>query len=211
MKLSKNNTQSKAKRTRLTAELRHQQLVEIALSVAANKGLGQLRHSDIAEQADVALSTIFFYFPTVKQLNNVVIDELEKFIDLVSVKNLIDKIDGEDPLQIIDMQMDLIEQTEQKTNININVYNSIYLQWSCSINSPYWQRHNNLKNKQLDLLKKVLIKAKNCNVFNDSIDMDVAAAMFTAVYNLLIIMRLTGESEDVMKEVRLSLKNHLLK
>jgi TetR/AcrR family hemagglutinin/protease transcriptional regulator len=47
--------------------------------VFAERGIGAARHAEIAERADVAVSTTFVYFPTREQLVEDVLDEVARF------------------------------------------------------------------------------------------------------------------------------------
>ena len=66
-------------RRRLTKELRYAQLLNCAISVAAKKGLGQLVHADLAEEAGVVAPTVFRYFPSRRALVRGVVDEVGCF------------------------------------------------------------------------------------------------------------------------------------
>ena len=67
------------KRRRLPPEERRAQLLEIAIDVFADRGLGAARHAEIAERAGVAVSTVFAYFETREALVDAVLDEVADF------------------------------------------------------------------------------------------------------------------------------------
>ncbi len=72
------------KRRRLPPEERRAQLLEIAIDVFADRGLGAARHAEIAERAGVAVSTVFVYFPTREKLVDDVLDCVASFfLDLL--------------------------------------------------------------------------------------------------------------------------------
>lgn len=64
---------------RLTKELRYAQLLKCAIHVAAKKGLGQLVHADVAEEAGVVPPTVFRYFPSRRALVRGVVDEVGRY------------------------------------------------------------------------------------------------------------------------------------
>jgi len=73
----------KPRRTRLRPEARRAQLLETSLEVFARRGFGRACHTEIAQAAGVAVSTVFLYFPTRKALVTAVLDEVGRFyIDL---------------------------------------------------------------------------------------------------------------------------------
>jgi TetR/AcrR family hemagglutinin/protease transcriptional regulator len=54
-------------------------LLKCAIRVFARRGLGRARHSEIAREARVAVSTVFFYFPTREALVREVLEEVARF------------------------------------------------------------------------------------------------------------------------------------
>jgi TetR/AcrR family hemagglutinin/protease transcriptional regulator len=66
-------------RRRLPPEERRAQLLETALEVVARRGFGKAGHAEIAEAADVAVSTVFLYFPTRRDLLEAVLGEVGRF------------------------------------------------------------------------------------------------------------------------------------
>ena len=69
-----------AKRRRLSPEARKKQLLEVAVSVFAKRGLAGAHHAEIAERAGVAVSTVFVYFPTRPALVDAVLCVVETML-----------------------------------------------------------------------------------------------------------------------------------
>ncbi len=63
---------------RLPPEERRAQLLACALRVFARRGIGAARHAEIAEEAGVAVSTVFVYFETRPALVRAVLDEVAR-------------------------------------------------------------------------------------------------------------------------------------
>jgi len=55
-------------RTKFAANLRRQQLVQIAMDQIATEGFEGLRFQKIAQQAGINNATLFYYFPTKEAL-----------------------------------------------------------------------------------------------------------------------------------------------
>ena len=66
-------------RRRMSPEERRAQLMRCALAVFAERGLRRAAHADVARVAGVAVSTVFLYFPTRKDLVDAVLSEVERF------------------------------------------------------------------------------------------------------------------------------------
>ncbi len=77
---------------------RRQQLLEIAIEVAARRGLGRTVHTEIAQDAGVAVSSVFLYFPNRVELMSAIVDAVGAFyIDFAHRYH-----DGaDDPLQAV--------------------------------------------------------------------------------------------------------------
>lgn len=74
------------RRRRLPPAERRAQLLATALEVFAEQGLGRARHAEIAKRAGVAVSTVFLYFTTRRDLVRTVLDEVDQFFSELSVR-----------------------------------------------------------------------------------------------------------------------------
>jgi TetR/AcrR family hemagglutinin/protease transcriptional regulator len=66
------------KRIRLSPEERRQQLLDVAVALFAEKGIGEARHAELAAEAGVSVATTFVYFPSREALVEMVLDEVAK-------------------------------------------------------------------------------------------------------------------------------------
>jgi TetR/AcrR family hemagglutinin/protease transcriptional regulator len=66
---------------RLSPALRRQQLLEYAVKVFAERGIGRAGHSDVARVADVAVPTVYSYFKTHDVLVRAVLDMVAAYFD----------------------------------------------------------------------------------------------------------------------------------
>lgn len=69
------------KKTRqwLAGPKRREQLLRVAVTVAAQRGLGRTGHKEIACQAGVAVSSVFLYFPNRHELLKSIVAEVDRF------------------------------------------------------------------------------------------------------------------------------------
>jgi TetR/AcrR family hemagglutinin/protease transcriptional regulator len=86
----KDMNRKETKRSRLSPDERRQQLLDIAVGLFAEKGVGEARHTDLAERAGVSVATTFVYFPTREALVEMVLAEVAR----VHI-GLFDSIDAE--------------------------------------------------------------------------------------------------------------------
>ncbi len=71
--------EKKRRASRLVPALRRDKLLACAIRVFGRKGVAFARHSDVAREAKVSLSTVFAYFPTRQALLEAVLDELSRW------------------------------------------------------------------------------------------------------------------------------------
>ena len=68
---------------KLSPEKRREQLLRCALTVFARRGIGSARHAEIAQEAQVAVPTVFTYFPTREILVREVLSEVDQYLSQV--------------------------------------------------------------------------------------------------------------------------------
>lgn len=205
--LSATKRNTKAKRKRLSAETRRQQLLNFAVLTSAKNGLGNAKHAEIAKLAGVAVSTVFFYFPSVEVLNNAVIDEVEKTISLDHLSQIIAEQSNE---SLFDM-LDKFIQTYDQLIVDNNDCVVLFLQWGCSINNSMWPRYHDYRNKQLATLTKSLQLSQQRGEIRSDLDLDTTAKIIAAQLKMLLNMRCFPDTEQAIKETTLYLRNYLLK
>ncbi len=66
-------------RSRLSPVERRQQLLECAVRLFAERGIGEAKHADVAEAAGVSVATTFVYFETREALVHAVLDEVANY------------------------------------------------------------------------------------------------------------------------------------
>ncbi|MCK0068719.1 TetR/AcrR family transcriptional regulator [Kordiimonas laminariae] len=66
-------------RKRLSPEKRKQQLLEAAIDLFAEKGIGEAKHADIARRVGISTAATFVYFPTREALLEEVVDEVGRY------------------------------------------------------------------------------------------------------------------------------------
>jgi len=192
--------QTKVRRTRLNAKDRRRQLLRIAISETANKGLGHVRHSDIAEIAGVAVSTVFFYFPTVEILDAEVIDDVNDFITKNSFFSFINE---SEPRQI----HQYIEQYFKHFYAQMTAhpdYLRIFIYWSGAVNHSTWKKYLTFRQNQVAELTRVLQRSVRMGELNPEINVDANVKFILA--NFLMIFRLSYY-EDSKEAIEIAIES----
>jgi len=182
----------KSPRIRLNAKDRKKQLLKIAISIASEKGLGHARHTDIAKKAGVAVSTVFFYFPTVEILDAEIIEDVSQVISQSSFNSYLkDNTTGS--------FIDDIEHYIKYFYVSINEqpnYLNIFINWSSAVSHPTWDNYMRFRQAQIDSLTRALEAAIKSGEVNP--DLDVNATTQFILANFLMIIRLSyfEDSQD---------------
>ena len=205
--MSSSSSSSKIKRQRLNAVARRQQLVDLAISITAQKGLGRARHTDIAEYAGVAVSTVFFYFPSVEILNNAVIDEVENVVNSVCLNETVIKVQDNEFSVLLDVYYkNFKEFISAHKNFMI-----IFLEWGSAVNSSAWPRYLAFRDKHIAFIKEALFRANEKGELKDGLDIDAVAIMISSVLSTMFKMSFFDESQSAINELNQSLRNHIFK
>lgn len=132
-------------RRRLAPEERKRLLLNDAVEVFANKGIGRGGHTEIANISGVSVATVFNYFNTRTDLVNAVLDEIE-----IVLLNLAEDIysQGDKPLDALHNHTKaFLELCDEKP-----AYIKVWLEWSCSIREGIWPRYIDFQNKLLEII-----------------------------------------------------------
>ena len=205
--MSSSSNKPKTKRKRLNAVARRQQLIDLAVSITAQKGLGQARHADIAENADVAVSTVFFYFPSVEILNNAVIDEVENVVNSVCLN----EIEINEQNSELSTLLNVYFKTFKDLINNNKNFITIFLEWGSSVNSFAWPRYLVFRDKHIAFTKEALIRANAKGELKEGLDLDAIAILISSVLSTMFKMSFFDGSQPAIKELNKSLRNHIFK
>ncbi|MEH6550537.1 MAG: TetR/AcrR family transcriptional regulator [Pseudomonadales bacterium] len=74
------NTAKRVRASKLKPKERKQRLLSVAVDVFASKGIGTVKHVDVAKAAGVAAPTVFSYFPSREVLIQQVLDEVGNYV-----------------------------------------------------------------------------------------------------------------------------------
>ena len=197
----------KSKRTRLDPEKRRQLLLDVAVTVTAKSGLGRARHADIAKLAGVAVSTVFFYFPTVDHLSKAVIDEVENVFTSIPSTISIDITSKESFSATLKKHEQYFDHIV-KQNVDSA---SIFLEWSNAVTNPLWPVFLKFRSKYLELIRKSLMQAKLQGELKDNLDIDAITIMISMLLMLVFKMKYFGDTDTAVKEVFQCISNHIFK
>ena len=148
------STTEPRRRTRLNPDARSRQLMDHAIAVFAQRGIGRASHAEIAERAHVSVATVFNYFHTREELVDAVLAEVETHLYTIAQ-------------QAYDSENGALACVEQFIERYINAayekgeYNLIALEWSASMREDVWPRFHQFNQRVLDLITNKLQRSAN--------------------------------------------------
>lgn len=119
-----------AKRRRLSREDRKKELLDSAVKIAADIGLGKLVHAEIARANNVVVATVFLYFPDAESLVRAVVEEVGTFYREQCDQYLTGRDASPDDLQAYSNAfVDSIDSHPQ--------YAAVFLQWAAAVGNEH--------------------------------------------------------------------------
>ncbi|MFC4347280.1 TetR/AcrR family transcriptional regulator [Kordiimonas lipolytica] len=175
------------KRTRLNPEERRRQLLDAAVELFAERGIGEAKHADIAKRTGVSVATTFVYFPTREALIDAVLDD-------VAEKNL--AIFAEvDPtgLSTAELLTALAEHATSRLD-DERAFAQVWLNWSTNFAPHIREKFLECQNIVLDNLTAILDAATPGRQKGRGARDD--ARILLAASQMLTVMKLDGISKE---------------
>lgn len=137
------------RRTRLSPDARSRQLMDHAIAVFAQRGIGRAGHAEIAERAHVSVATVFNYYRSREELIDSVLGEVESFWYTLAREAL---GRGETAIDSLRLFFDaIVDAVYEKGD-----YAQIALEWAASVRDDLWPRHTQFCGRMLDLTRQTL-------------------------------------------------------
>jgi TetR/AcrR family hemagglutinin/protease transcriptional regulator len=176
-------------RKRLPPEERRAQLLETALEVVARRGFGRAGHAEIAEAGGVAVSTVFLYFPTRKDLLEAVLAEVGRFyLDLaVSVHS-----------QALGCREVLAEHRRRfHESLESHPHHArIALDWSTAMREDLWPLYLEFIERLVANHVLTIERGKRDGEVPEWVDPETSARMLIGSSQMTAQLKLTGTAPD---------------
>ena len=175
-------------RRRLPPEERRAELLETALEVFARRGFGRAGHSEIAEAAGVAVSTVFLYFPTRTELVDAVLTEVGRYyLDLATRLHAQEK-----PCREIlwDHRVAFHESLETHPH-----HARLALDWSTAIREELWPRYIEFIERLVENHVRTIERGQREGDVPVHVEPEPAARLLIGTAQMTAQLRLTGADE----------------
>src|SRR5690606_27775547 len=135
------------RRRRLSPEDRKRELLDSAVTVAAEIGLGKLVHAEVARANNVVVATVFLYFPDAASLVRAVVEEVGSFYR----KQCDEYLDGRSsaPGDLRAYGKAFVDSIDTRPQ-----YAAVFLQWAAAVGNEHgiWDMflaHNNYLERKI--------------------------------------------------------------
>lgn len=184
-------SQPNERRRRLPPEERRAQLLEIAIDVFAERGLGAARHAEIAERAGVAVSTVFSYFETREALVDAVLDEVARFfIDHAEAVHGQDKGCVEILRDVGDAFVDFLEHRRNHA--------IVWLEWGSAVRQDTWPRYRAFTERIVALTRQTLEHGRQQGCIAADADIESLARLFASSSQSIARLHLSDVDGDTV-------------
>ncbi len=169
-------------RKRLNPEARKQQLLNAAIDLFAEKGLGEAKHADIARRVGVSTAATFVYFPTREALLACVVEEIGLFF--LALFDDIAAQGGEAPHILKQLAEKTLALEESHPN-----HIRVWLDWSTRFDKEMRHSYLHYQNQVLSRISELLWVHEN-NIKRENRD---DARILLSACQALSMMKLDGE------------------
>jgi len=176
---------------KLSPEKRREQLLRCALTVFARRGIGSARHAEIAQEAQVAVPTVFTYFPTREILVREVLSEVDQYLSQV-VWSAIGA--GNSVFE----KLLLVTKAFGDSVITDPDVMKIWLNWSTAMRDNTWLLYEDLQTRVIDLFVEVIRDGQTKGEVHVTVDPEIAAYMVVSGGHMIVQMKLVARKSAVI-------------
>ena len=185
-------------RTRLMPAQRRAQLLGCAVQVFARTGLASGVHAQVASAAEVAVSTVFVYFPTREALVEAVITEVDRYlVDLVATIVNTQK-PATDKLLAILHEFSVTVDTAP-------AYIKIWLNWSTDVDDATWTRYVDFQDRIIAAFSDIIVAGKAAGEIAKDINPMLGAHLVMSAGHMIAQLKFRGrdqrEVDDFVREL----------
>ncbi|HYC55745.1 MAG TPA: TetR/AcrR family transcriptional regulator [Candidatus Binatia bacterium] len=167
--------------------------MECALRVFARRGLGEARHAEIAEEAGVAVPTVFFYFPTREALVDSVLQEVDRFlIDMALEVHASDKSADEVMLDHIIAFTNSVDSHPDHARV--------WLDWSTAIREVVWPRYLDFQDRIFEIITATLQRGQVQGDISRQFDAADQARLLVGSAHMLAQMKFAGQPREKLEQ-----------
>jgi len=174
---------------RLTPEARRAQLQAAATRVFARRGLAAVSHTEVANEAGVAVSTAFAYFPTREDLVAAVLDSVERLY--IELADRLHASDRPAPEVLLVHTRAFAASVDDHPDLT-----RVWLNWSSAVGGDYWPRYRLLEERIASVMARTIARGQREGSIDGSFEPKQGARLIIGAAYLIAQMKLSGRPED---------------
>lgn len=174
---------------RLSPAERRQQLLECAIKSFSRRGLGRGGHADVANEAAVAVATVFTYFKTKEQLLGAVVSEVERYFEAMAVHH--HRSDKPAPRALLDHAIAFATSVETDPD-----YARLLLEWSTATRDEIWPLFLRFQDHMVRYCEATIRRGQVDGSIPSDLDAETSALMMIGSAQLVIQMKFTHWPAD---------------
>ena len=174
--------------TRMTPDARREMLLHAAIRVFAQRGLGEVRHADIARAAAVAVPTTFHYFPTKHDLVSAVLDEIARFLlDEIVAPHAAHAAPA--PIVIEGILITFCDAIDTHPD-----HVRVWLEWGVSRRAGVWELFQSFYRRSLQAMGRLIERGQAQGSIETTLDVEAAARVVVGLAHMIVQMKFSGST-----------------
>jgi TetR/AcrR family hemagglutinin/protease transcriptional regulator len=159
------------------------------MRVFARRGIAAARHSELASEAGVAVSTTFAYFPTREELVAAVLDAVERlFVELAETVHASDRPAPEILLAHTRAFANVVDDRPDEVRV--------WLNWSSAVGGDHWPRYCAFEDCVASEMARTIARGQREGSLDAELAPEDGARIMIGAAYLIAQMKLSGRPED---------------
>ena len=179
------------KRSRLSKAARRKQLLEHAVRICSEVGLARITHADVAKAENVAVATVFSYFPNRQALVDAILDEVRVYF-----VELLKNVPRDQPARnlLFAMLWNAMQTAEHESQ-----YLRVWIEWGATMRADTWPQYLQAQKQAARILQKVLVDGQEHGDIDPRLDAEVAARILADGSRWVASMIFSDIHDDAVK------------
>lgn len=175
---------ARARAARLDPGTRRALLLETALRVFAARGMLVARHAEIAAEAGVSVSAVFFYFPTRAALVEAVVAEVDALYSTLVATAVADDLPVPDAL--LRLARNFAASVDSHP-----AHARVWLDWSTAFGDDCWPRYRDFQERVVRLMAEAIARGKRAGTVASDVEPEGEALLLMGAAYIVVQMKIT--------------------
>lgn len=188
----------KQRASRLSPEDRRRQLLDCAVRVFARRGLGRASHAEVAQEAGVAVPTVFAYFKNRDELVDAVLREVERYYE--DMADQYHRGNAPAPRVLVDHGLAFAASVDSHRD-----HARVLLDWSTAIRDRVWPLYLDFYDRMVRRFEASIRRGQREGSLPGDLDAENAALMLVGSAFMVVQMKFTGRPPEQVYRFLLAL------